>query len=284
MSRWPPPRGPHSVAVVIPSSNIALYKDLRLKTRMVGDYVRALAVFRVSTLAIFKDPDSTIEDYNLFIKISRYMLVPPYLRIKTEALSEDLRFAGILPPLTIYPHNPEGRQIVAGDVRFGLVLSEHGLVDIGWEKPCRLLDVYYARPGDIKLVKLESTEPLLCREVIDPPIYAGYRVVNLADSDSLTDFLKHYDLVINTSKTGVNVLNILEDREILNRIGSARSICLLFGNPKKDFDELAGKNVKTDLILNFIPNQGTLTVRTYEALVASLAILNLLLEIYHAKH
>ncbi|MEM1622558.1 MAG: putative RNA uridine N3 methyltransferase [Sulfolobales archaeon] len=284
MSGWPPPRGLHSVAVVIPSSNISLYKDLRLKTRIIGDYARALAVFRVSTLAVFKDPDSTIEDFNLFIKISRYMLVPPYLRIKTEALSEDLRFAGVLPPLNIYPHNPEGRRISIGDVRLGLVLSEHGLVDIGWEKPCRLLDIYYARPGDIKLVKLESTEPPLCREVVDPPIYTGYRVVDLPNRDSLTEFLKHYDLVINTSKAGVSIHDVLKDRETLDRIGNAKTICLLFGNPRKDFDELAGRNVRMDLILNFIPNQGTLTVRTYEALVASLAILNLLLEMYGAKH
>jgi len=281
--KWPPPLGRHSVAVVIPSSNLVLYKELRLKTRLAGDYIRALAVFRVSTLAVFKDPDSTVEDHNLFLKISRYMLVPPYLRVKTEVLSEDLRFAGLLPPLTIYPHNPESRQVASGDIRFGLVLSEHGLVDIGWERPCRLLDVYYARPGDIKLVKLESTEPLLCREVSEPPIYAGYRVVNLTDRASLTDFLEHYDLVINTSKKGVLVHNVLKDREILNKIGGAKSICLLFGNPRKDFDELVGEDVRKDLVINFIPGQGTLTVRTYEALISSLAILNVLLEIYHAK-
>lgn len=278
MFKWPPPKGRISTAVVVPSSNLALYKDLRLKTRLAGEYARALTVFRVPTLAIFRDPDATEEDHCLFLKVSKYMLIPPYLRVKAESLDRDLRFAGFLPPLTVYPHNPENRHVSAGDFRFGLVLNEYGLIDIGWKRPCRLSGVKPVKPGEIKLIRVESTDPLICHEVSDPPIYAGYKVVDLADGGKLKDFLKGYDLVINTSKTGKYIHHILGDREATSKINSARSLCLLFGNPKKDFDELVGESIRVDLTINFIPNQGALTVRTYEALVSSLAILNVILE------
>ncbi len=273
MFRWPPPRASRDLAVVVPSSNLSIYKDLRLKTRLAGEYARALAVFRVSTLAVFRDPEATEEDHRLFLKVLRHVLVPPYLRVKTEPLDRDLRFAGLLPPLTIYPHNPENRPPRPGDVRFGLVLGERGLVDIGWRKPCRLVDAGYAKPGEIKLIRVDSANPLLCREETAAQIYAGYRVVEAASSDDLARLLEGYDLVINTSKRGEPLRG-----GVLKRVSRAMSLCLLFGNPRKDFDELAGSGVRIDLTINFIPNQGTLTVRTHEALVSTLAILNALLE------
>lgn len=278
--KWPPPRGHSSIAVVVPSSNLALYKDLRLKTRIAGEYVRALAVFRVSVLAVFKDPDASEEDHRLFLKVSRYMLIPPYLRVKVESLDRELRFAGLLPPLTIYPHNPENRCPAVGDVRYGLVLNEYGLVDIGWKRPCRLSDAGRAKPGEVKLVRVKSTDPLICHDVSDPPFYVGYRVVDLSDLVKLKDFLRSCGLVVNTSKVGKC---ILKDRETVEKVLSARSICLLFGNPKKDFDELINGDVRIDMTINFIPNQGTLTVRTHEALISSLAILNALFEELHAS-
>lgn len=279
MFKWPPPRRHSSIAVVVPSSNLSLYRDWRLKTRLAGEYVRALAVFRVSAVGIFRDPDASEEDHRLFLKVSRYMLIPPYLRVKVEPLDRDLRFAGLLPPLTIYPHNPESRRPSVGDVRYGLVLNEYGQVDIGWKRPCRLADAGRARPGEVMLVEVESSDPLVCRDVIDPPIYAGYRVVDLSGPAKLKDFLGGCGLVVNTSKTGRCAL---ENRETLESMLRAKSICLLFGNPRRDFDELIDGDVRIDVTLNFVPNQGTLTVRTHEALISSLAILNALLESRHA--
>jgi predicted SPOUT superfamily RNA methylase MTH1 len=54
-------------------------------------------------------------------------------------------------------------------------------------------------------------------------------------------------------------------------------VCLLFGNPRKDLDEIIGGGLRVDLTVNFIPYQGVLSVRTLEAVTASLAVLNLLL-------
>lgn len=272
MFEWPPPRPSRDLTVIVPSSNLSIYEDPRLKTRVAGEYARALAVFRVSTFVAFRDPETTEEDHRLFLKVLTYMLVPPYLRVKAKPMDRDLRFAGLLPPLTAYSHNPENRSPQVGDIRFGLVLNEYGLVDIGWGKPCRLVDADYVKPGEIELVRVTSVDPLLCREETSAQIYAGYRVVEAADSGSLARLLESCDLVVNTSKRGEPL-----GGRALERMRGARSLCLLFGNPRKDFDELVGAGVRVDLTVNFIPNQGTLTVRTYEALVSVLAILNVLL-------
>ncbi|MCX8184293.1 MAG: putative RNA uridine N3 methyltransferase [Sulfolobales archaeon] len=278
MFKWPPPRRRTSIAVVIPSSNLSLYRDLRLKTRVIGEIARALSVFRVSALGVFRDPDSASGDHRLLLKISKYMLVPPYLRVKTYSLDRDLRFVGLLPPLAIYPHNPENRPIAAGDIRFGLIVSELGLVDVGFEKLCRLVEARHVRPGKIVLVRVNSVDPLICSEILDSHIYTGYNVVNIPNWKKLRRFLKTHDFVINTSKKGRPLNHILEREDFLQKLRNTRSICLLFGNPEKDFDELIEVDLKIDITVNFIPHQGTLTVRTYEALISTLTILNTLLE------
>lgn len=277
MFRWPPPKTPITLGVVIPSSNLSLHKDLRLKTRLAGEFARALAVFRVSALAIFRDPDATYDDHRLFLKVAEYMLIPPYLRVKVLGIDRDLRFAGLLPPLTIYPHNPEGRSVLVGDLRYGVVLNEYGLVDVGWKRPCRLLNAESGKPNELVLVNIVSTDPFVCVNEVEPRNYVGYKVVDLPDLRSLRKFLENYDLVINTSKTGKSVNRVFGDPETRSRIASAKSICLLFGNPRNDFDELTESSLKIDLAVNFIPYQGTLSVRTFEALISSLAILNALI-------
>ncbi|MCS7098901.1 MAG: hypothetical protein NZ925_00960, partial [Sulfolobales archaeon] len=266
MFKWPPPRRRTSIAVLVPSSNLSLYRDLRLKTRLAGEVARALSIFRVSTLGIFKDLEATSEDHNLFLKISKYVLVPPYLRAKTYPLDRDLRFAGLLPPLSIYPHNPENRPVSTGDIRFGLVLNELGYVDIGSEKPCRLVEAKRARPRDVVLVRVDGTDPPICSEVRNPHIYTGYEVVGIADQDKLKRFISQHDFVINTSKNGEPLHRVLESADFLQKLKNSKSVCVLFGNPRKDLSELVSVDLEIDVTVNFIPYQGALTVRTYEAL------------------
>jgi len=276
--KWPPPKSRVSLSIVIPSSNLSLYKDLKLKTRLVGELARVLAVFRVSTVAVYKDPESSEEDYQLLVRIMKYLLIPPYLRIKVQGFDKYLKFAGLLPPLSLYTHNPENRPVDVGDVRFGVVLNEFGVVDIGWNRPCRLVNYSGIKRGDIVLVEVVSVDPLICHTVRNSPIYSGYSVSSVTSEDDLLKFVNTHDVVINTSKDGIPVHNVFSDHEALRKISNARSICLLFGNPRKDFNELVKALPRIDMTLNFIPHQGTLTVRTPEAIIASLAILNVLLE------
>jgi len=274
---WPPPASRVRVGLVIPSSNLSLYPDVRFKTRLAGEFARVASIFRVSSLAVFRDPDAEESDHRLFVKVLKYMLVPPYLRLRVYRLDPELRYAGSLPPLNIYPHNPEGRAPEVGDVRYGLVLDEHGAVEVGWRRPCRLVEPSGTRVGSVDLFEVVSLEPFLCRRASGAGIYVGYEVVELNSAKDLASFVEGFQLVVNTSKRGVAFSKVLSDPGSVRRFSTTSSLCLLFGNPKKDLDEIAGRGLRIDLTVNFIPHQGVLSVRTLEAVAASLAALNLLL-------
>jgi predicted SPOUT superfamily RNA methylase MTH1 len=205
------------------------------------------------------------------------MLLPPYLRVRVWRLDPELRYAGLLPPLNIYPHNPEGRAPEVGDIRYGLVLNEHGAVEMGWVKPCRLVEPLTTKVGSVDLFEVVSLEPFLCRRVSRASIYVGYEVVELGSTRDLVNYLGEFQLVINTSKRGVALASVLSDPNSSRKLTTAESICLLFGNPKKDLDEIVERELRVDLTVNFIPYQGVLSIRTLEAVTASLAVLNLLL-------
>jgi hypothetical protein len=85
--------------------------------------------------------------------------------------------------------------------------------------------------------------------------------------------------VIATSKLGTTLSQVTD--ELAERWKNARSILVAFGAPSRGLQEIVAKeNLSLDNVadytINTIPNQGTETVRTEEALYASLAILNTL--------
>jgi predicted SPOUT superfamily RNA methylase MTH1 len=67
---------------------------------------------------------------------------------------------------------------------------------------------------------------------------------------------------------------------LINEVKRANSILLVFGSPRRGvFEILSDENMNpiqiSKFTVNSIPDQKTATVRTEEALLASLAILNL---------
>jgi predicted SPOUT superfamily RNA methylase MTH1 len=88
-----------------------------------------------------------------------------------------------------------------------------------------------------------------------------------------------YDLNIATSRNGTPVA--AEEEHLKAQIAKARSILIAFGSPRYGIQEILHHEHRklTDcfqFILNTIPEQGTETVRTEEAVHASLAVINLL--------
>ncbi|MEM2634489.1 MAG: putative RNA uridine N3 methyltransferase, partial [Nitrososphaerales archaeon] len=68
--------------------------------------------------------------------------------------------------------------------------------------------------------------------------------------------------------------------ELVREIKKSKSILIAFGSPKRGIKEiLADEGFKpedfTRFIINMFPNQGTETVRTEEALLGTLALINL---------
>jgi predicted SPOUT superfamily RNA methylase MTH1 len=86
-------------------------------------------------------------------------------------------------------------------------------------------------------------------------------------------------LVIATSKMGTPLQQVTE--ALAERWKKAGSILVAFGAPSNGLQDIVAKENLSlekvaDFTVNTIPNQGTETVRTEEALYASLALLNTL--------
>ena len=280
---WPPKKRSFDVNIVFPVSNMNVIPDLRLKTLYIGDLARTLAIYRVSNIYLFVDPDSTIEDANFIRLILEYLLIPPYLRKKLVPIVPELRFAGLLHPLNIATHNPEGKEPDIGDVREGVITTSWGYTGkayIGYKEQCRVTASTELRPGTRVLVRITSRRPLRGK-VVDPDklnLYIGYRVLSASSVDELTSVLNKLNgLIILTTKEGMPYSDIKLRRALISEVVKAGGLILLFGSPKYDFNELAEevlKEINVRFKINFIPCQGVYSVRTIEALAAVLAQLN----------
>ena len=88
---------------------------------------------------------------------------------------------------------------------------------------------------------------------------------------------KEFDLTIATAKLGSKFASVAD--EIEKKWSRSQHVLVAFGAPSRGLHEIAKEEgAKLESIVNFvvntIPEQGTATVRTEEALFASLAILN----------
>lgn len=277
------------LSIAIPASVVSDTPHLREKTMKIGLIGRAAAIFRAEEIVIYPDDLKVNQtaDMNLIATLLTYMETPQYLRKRLFKLKPELRYAGILPPLRT-PHHPLNhrmKNLKVGEYREGVTLSktkEGALIDIGVEQPALILNKQL--PMDERVtVKITRTEEraeveLANRDEIQE--YWGYTVT--VEKSPFGKLLKSrgFDITIATSKHGVPFADIAED--VAKKWGSASTILVAFGAPTQGLYEIV-KNEGLSLddivgfVVNTIPMQGTETVRTEEALVASLAILKITL-------
>ena len=271
---------PRSLSLLLPSSLAIDASDLRSKTLKIGQIARAASVFRADRIVIYRDPD--LDETEMIGKILSYAETPQYLRKNLFSLEDDLRYAGTIPPLRT-PHHPlDTEQIEIGDIRVGVVVRVHengSWVDIG-SKRHAFLNASMQK-GERVNVQITSKKPLKAVPVDNCEIarYWGYSVVK---ANSLSRALAP-GLRIATSRCGDTI-----DTDLLRKIGAesgSEDVLVVFGAPHKGIsdimdEEKVGLDEKSsiaefDYTLNTIPDQGTETVRLEEAIVATLAILNL---------
>ena len=275
------------LAIAIPASVISDTPHLREKTAKIGLIGRAAAIFRVNEIIIYRDNPKTNQDRDIdFIALLlNYLETPQYLRKRLFKLEPNLQFAGILPPLRT-PHHPvsgKTRDLKVGEYREGSVLSsvkEGLLVDIGVEQPAVLRETQYA-VGDrltLQIVNVGGRVEVQTVNRVDVPVYWGFRVrvENRPFVQFATD--KEFDLTIATAKLGHKFKD--DAGPVGKKWSSAQHILVAFGAPSRGLHEIAKEEgVKldsiVDFVVNMIPEQGTATVRTEEALLASLAVFNL---------
>jgi len=274
------------LVIAIPASVISDTPHLREKTSKVGLIGRAAAIFRVNEIIVYPDNTKVDQhrDVDLIAALLAYMETPQYLRKRLFKLEPRLQFAGILPPLRT-PHHPlnwKAKNLKAGEYREGVVLSrtnEGVLVDIGVEKPAIIREKQFGVGKRLTLRVTNVGEQVEVQAATrdEFPHYWGYTVS--AERRPFGRLLEKgkFDLTIATSKIGAkfadNAVKIAEKWE------KANTILVGFGAPTRGLHEIVrdeGVNLDSlvDFVVNTIPAQGTETVRTEEALLASLAILN----------
>jgi predicted SPOUT superfamily RNA methylase MTH1 len=281
--------GRRKLAIAIPVSVISDIPHLREKTLEIGLIGRAAAIFRVDEIIIYSDnagSPNQKRDRALIATLLTYMETPQYLRKRLFQIKPELRYAGILPPLRT-PHHPleqRAKKLKPREHREGAVIAvnEKGsLVDIGVEKPILLpnkqLPINKRVTVTITNVGKQFTAVLANLANIND--YWGYTVTPSRGSLGKVAKSGNYNLVIATSKMGVPLTQVAE--ELAERWKKADNILVAFGAPAHGLQDIVAKESLSldkvaDFTVNTIPNQGTETVRTEEALYASLALLNTL--------
>ncbi len=283
-----PLRHPFNYAIAIPASLTMDVPHLREKTFRIGMVGRAAAIFRVDEIIVYQDmPQVNQEaDSNLIRIILSYMETPQYLRRRLFKIVPELQYAGTLPPLRT-PHHPTAsrtKDLRVDEFREGAVISQTesgSLVDIGMEQPALVEGVTLKENTRVTLRMTEAGKhpkavPAAPNEV---RTYWGYQVTVV--DVALRQLLKqrHFELVVGTSRRGKPISAVLN--ELRERWDRSQRTLIVFGAPSQGLYEIAAhEDVRlediADFVVNAIPNQATETVRTEEAIYATLSILNTL--------
>jgi predicted SPOUT superfamily RNA methylase MTH1 len=112
----------------------------------------------------------------------------------------------------------------------------------------------------------------------DVPQYWGYKVQVEKRSFGQLATDRVFNLRIATARIGDNFMTVAGKIGV-KWVGSER-ILIAFGAPSRGLHEIVqddGLNLSdiVDFVINSVPNQGTVTIRTEEALLATLAIFNM---------
>lgn len=277
-----------SFAIAIPASLTLDVPHLREKTFRIGLVGRAAAVFQVDEVIVYPDMPKVNQerDIRLIKAILSYMETPQYLRKRLFKIMPELKYAGTLPPLRT-PHHPTANRtenLTLYEYREGVVLShskQGSLIDIGVEQPALAQGTTLKTNTRLTVKVTESGKypKVVVTDQKEIKTYWGYRV-----SISNIPFVKllktrQFNLVIATSKKGKAIATVLE--QLREKWRNSSTTLVAFGAPTQGLYEIAAhEHAKLDdvahFVVNTIPNQATETVRTEEAIYASLSILNTL--------
>lgn len=283
----PPVKRSWRLTVAVPCSLVADVPHLREKTSRLGFLGRSLGIFRVDEVLIYSDlvGDEAARQGRFISSVLDYMETPQHLRKHLVRVSPDLRFVGVLPPLRT-PNHPASRKITdlkIGETREGVVVdadAHTSRLDIGVgalaDVPTRL------HRGSRVSVRIQRIAPKIVAELIEEnriDIYWGFRVTlkNLPLGRLIKEIKP--DVVIATSRLGDRVDNMLD--QLRTAISGASKVLLAFGSPRRGLYEIIGEegmnlNTLATFTVNFVPHQGTQTVRTEEAVYSALTVLNVI--------
>jgi hypothetical protein len=268
--------------VAIPDTVLSDSKNLRDKTIKLGSIARSCVIFQVNKIFFYRDNTITSGEFELIRIILEYLDTPQYLRKQLYGMKKELQYAGLLPPLRTPHHKLVEKitEIKVGGFREGIVVKNGGqnYVEVGLSN---LIPVDGpASKGSRVTVRFTTQYPNLRCQVTERDkvkMYWGYEV---KEATSLQKLLKslNADISILTSRKGIPLADLWQN--LVTDIQHARKILVVFGAPRSGVNEILLKdNVNpkdlSKYVLNILQEQGSATIRTEEALLGTLAILNL---------
>jgi predicted SPOUT superfamily RNA methylase MTH1 len=269
-----------TITVAIPDTSVSDCPDLRQKTEKIGQIARALSVFKVDRVVIYKAKHSNGKSWRdsvLVEKLLRYMDTPQYLRRKVFPMSPSLKYAGILPPLRIRSHPLETRTrlVTDGELRWG-VQERPGVIDIGLDDMIEYEKEVGTRvPTLFRVVKVSGGIRLEPAAREGTEYYFGYETETAGDLVTYLNACKPH-ICIAFSRLGILFQRVAEQIDAM--LGSTQKIVALFGDPYSGVRDLVedkdALKEHIDFWVNTIGGQGTETVRLEEAIWISLGILN----------
>lgn len=295
-----------TVSVAVPTSIITDFTTREQRTTYAGRVARALAVFSIDEIVIFDDApiDSrtsadkidpagyTGETHpaHFLAHILEYLEAPPFMRKTLFPLHPNLKSQGLLPSLDMppHPHKDEWLPYREGLTMDGKTKSGNGtLVEIGMREPITIIKpVPPLAPRTRVTIHIsdDGQSHTVSRET--PRTEAGYfwgytvrRCDSLSEVFTESTFEDGYDLSIGTSERGVPLSRAFPNP------GTAdfKHLLIVFGGPRgleyaaMNDPELREKTAEGGRIkelfdhwVNVLPNQGSRTIRTDEAMMIAL--------------
>ena len=264
------------ISIAIPDSSIKDESTQLGKSMKISIIARACAIFRIQTIYIYHESSGNEQDRSLLRIILKYLETPQYLRRGLFQKISELRFAGSLSPLKIPHHSytSDSRKIKAGDIREGIIVFVKGkkYVDVGLDR----LVPYFGedKVGKRVSIQFKTDFPELSAKQISRNEITQYWGYEIRESTNLRTLLTNWgsDIIL-TSKKG-KIIHKMQKH--FDKISDNR-LLVVFGSPERGLHEILGKainEIPRSQILNFFPEQATETVRLEEAILGTLAILN----------
>lgn len=276
-----------SLEVALPSSVVSIENGLLLRTLKIYQIIRTTAIFGVEKIIVYHDGFIPLSLHRrvttLIKKIHKYLLTPPYLRRKLVPIDKDLRFVGALPPLRLNVFDVSSTPRL-NEIRICLIRRTGGkvLADCGLKKEVLIVDSVCDTIGDrLGIVKIIDTRKMIGR-CIDRNKHKIYLGPSLSYEHRLKDIVdKNLDedtCIVGTSRYG----SVPAPSDVKTAVSGKNRLLVLFGSPYGGLYEIA-RNENWDLsdkikyVWNTIPGQHVKTIRTEEALIITLGLINLLI-------
>lgn len=279
-----------SIKILLPDDILKNISHLMYKTIVLGNIARFCSIYKVKEIIIYDTGETWKQkgfDLEIIDDVLNYMATPQYLRKKIFFKKKTLTFAGILPPLNTPNHPQESTDI--GEIfresspsyrvgRIERVSRNITWIDAGLTKEIELPYINEKRSGQLVNLKLEKAGQDILGHIIeekDIPQYWGYNLtVKRKTLMEIIPILKDSNIIIATSKHGINYLDIICEESYLNLDFKNKDVFLIFGPRKtgllKFFNSINEMENNFDLIVNLFPDPGTLSIRLEESIQIAL--------------